>query len=114
MSKQIYKNLNTDIPLDVFAKLCADECRKLRVEKGKLLAEIDEKNDEIKKLKKQIKFNEDGEFMAIKGVKEQEMYQNLRRMNQRLRNENKHLFLENKKLNYELYIKNQNKEKEEI
>ena len=51
--------MNTDMPLDVFAKLCVKECRKLRVEKGQMLAEIDEKNDKIASLEKELKHRQD-------------------------------------------------------
>lgn len=83
--------LNYDMPLDVFAKLCADECLRLRKTVGELNDAIDKNNKEIEKLKRQIKLKDDADFMAIKEVREQEMYKQIRKENKRLRDENIHL-----------------------
>ena len=88
--------MNTDMPLDVFAKLCVTEVKKLRVEVGALHAEITEKDDKIAALEKQVsdlqnilesKSNKykSLELEAIRQVKSDEMYNQLKRNNRLLK-----------------------------
>lgn len=88
--------MNTDMPLDVFAKLCVTEVKKLRVEVGALHAEITEKDDKIVALEKQVKNLQNilesksnkyksPELEAIRQVKSDEMYNQLKRNNRLLK-----------------------------
>lgn len=84
-------SMNTDMPLDVFAKLCVDECRRLRVEKGQLLTEIDEYNDKITSLEKQLQLKQDiidlyeEQMQAKKDITKEEIYKQILKENKRLK-----------------------------
>lgn len=96
IKKRTDYGINTDMPLDVFAKLCVTEVKKLRVEVGMLHAEITEKDDKIVALEKQVRDLQNilsdkknkrlaMDLEAVRQVKAEEMYNQLKENNRRLK-----------------------------
>lgn len=79
------------MPVSVFAKLCADECKQLRKRVSEQNSIIAQQEGEINRLRQMVERAKDADFVAAKEVREQTMYRTLRQQNKRLRKENSNL-----------------------